>query len=184
MTAPLPFLASERLLLRPLCPEDADGAYPRWLNDQEVCAGNAHGLFPYSRDDARAFIAQASGPDRLVLAIVLKDGQRHIGNLALQQIHRIYRSAEFAILLGERDCHGQGYAAEAGRLLLRHGFQRLNLHRIGCGTFAGNQGMIRLAAALGMVEEGRRREAAFVAGHHQDILEFGVLRQEFLHRYP
>lgn len=184
MTDPIPFLTSQRLILRALQEADADGPYPKWLNDQAVCAGNSHGLFPYSREAARAFIAGNSGPDRLTLAIVLKENQRHIGNISLQAIHRVYRSAEFAILLGESDCWGQGYGAEAGLLILRHGFTRLNLHRVACGTFVSNCGMISLAQALGMREEGRRRQAAFVGGNYEDIVEFGVLRDEFLSRFP
>ena len=175
-----PLIEGERLVLRGLQPQDADGPYPDWLNDARVCAGNSHGLFPYSREAARAFIADSAGRrDSLTLAIELREGGRHIGNIALQGIHPIYRKAEFAILLGEADTWGQGYGKEAGLLLCRHGFDQLNLHRIECGTFASNQGMRRLALALGMQEEGRRREAAFIAGHYEDIIEFGMTRNEF-----
>lgn len=178
------FLVGERLVLRPLREADADGSYPEWLNDQRVCAGNSHGLFPYSREEARSFIAGAGGPGQLVLAIGLREDGRHIGNIALQRIHPTYRSAEFAILLGEMDCWGKGYAQEAGRLLIQHSFLRLNLHRVHCATFASNTGMIRLAQSLAMVEEGRRREAAFAAGKYEDVIEFGVLREDFLNRFP
>jgi ribosomal-protein-alanine N-acetyltransferase len=39
--------------------------------------------------------------------------------------------------------------------------------------------MKKLAAALGMKEEGRRREAAFKHAKYIDIIEFGVLREEY-----
>lgn len=179
---PLTLLQGERLRLRPLSEADADGDYPAWLNDQATNSGNTHGVFPYSREEARRYIAASHGrQDALILAIELLDS-RHIGNIALQAIHPIHRRAEFAILLGDAACRGQGYGLEAGRLLCRHGFQRLNLQRIECGTFAGNLAMQRLALALGMSEEGRRREAAFVAGNYQDIVEFGMTRNDFLNQ--
>lgn len=181
----IPFLSGPRLILRDLTTADAEGPYPSWLNDPVVCRGNSHGTFPYSREAARAYIAQAQNRrDALILAIELKDGQRHIGNIALQSIHPIYRSADFAILLGEADCQGQGYGKEAGLLLCRHGFNELNLHRIACGTFSSNTAMQKLALALGMREEGRRREAAYTGGQYLDIVEYGMTHRDFLAIFP
>lgn len=176
----LPLLEGSRLYLRALVAEDADGDYPDWLNDQQVSAGNSHGVFPYSPEAARQFIKQtATSRDALTLAIVLKDENRHIGNIALQSIQSIYRSAELSILIGAHIAWGKGYGLEAARMLCAHGFARLNLHRIGCGTFSDNTAMQRLALALGMRKEGERREAAFKNGRFVNIVEFGMLRDEF-----
>jgi len=182
MTAP--FLEGKRLYLRGLSLEDAEGAYPEWLNDEEVCRGNGHHLFPYGREQAREFI-RGTWNDRsaVTLAMVLREGHRHIGNVALQGIHQIHRTAEFAILLGDRESWGQGYGREAGLLLCRHGFRALQLHRVGCGTFADNEGMRGLARALGMKEEGRRRQAVWKDGRYVDVVEFGVLAEEFFERF-
>lgn len=182
-TSALPFLRGSRIVLRPLTADDADGRYPQWLNDPEVCAGNSHFVQPYSRDQARAFIAQSQDPLRdLVLAVVVTEGMVHIGNVSLSRIHAIYRRAEFSILIGERSHWGAGYGEEAGELLFRHGFTAMNLHRIECGTFGHNVAMQRLAASLGMKQEGVRRQAAFKDGTYVDVLEFGVLRDEFFAR--
>lgn len=179
--ATLPFLEGRRLVLRPLTAADADGSYPRWLNDAEVCAGNSHHVQPYTREQARAYIAQSQDPLRdLVLAVVVKEDAVHIGNVSLGRIHPVYRRGEFSILIGERSHWGQGYGTEAGQLLLQHGFTALNLHRIECGTFAPNAAMRRLAEDLGMKEEGIRRQAAFKNGTYVDVVEFGVLQHEFL----
>lgn len=159
---------------------DADGAYPGWLNDAEVCRGNSHHVFPYTREGALAYIRQAAQTrDSLILAVILRDGHRHIGNIALQDIHPLNRSAELAILIGERDVWGSGFAHEAAELIVAHGFTELNLERIECGTFSGNTAMQKLALRLGMKEEGRRRRAAYKNGRYQDVVEFGLLRAEF-----
>jgi RimJ/RimL family protein N-acetyltransferase len=42
--------------------------------------------------------------------------------------------------------------------------------------------MQRLANQLGMVEEGRRRHHLFLEGQWVDMLEYGVLKDEFLER--
>jgi len=174
------FLEGSRLYLRPLSEDDADGPYPAWLNDAAVCMGNSHHRFPYSKQLALEYIQQSTRTnDDLVLAVVLKEGDQHIGNVALQRLHPVYRSAEFSILLGERSHWGKGYGMEAGRLLITHGFKALNLRRIACATFETNLAMKKLALALGMRKEGVRREAAYKDGKYVDIVEFGLLREEY-----
>jgi [ribosomal protein S5]-alanine N-acetyltransferase len=178
--ASLSFLNGSRVYLRALLESDADGAYVGWFNDAEVCRGNSHHVFPYTREGALAYIKHAGQTrDSLILAVVVREGHRHIGNIALQNIHAVNRSAELSVVIGERDVWGEGYAHEAAALIVAHGFAALNLERIGCGTFAGNAAMQKLALRLGMKEEGRRRRAAFKDGRYQDVVEFGLLRDEF-----
>lgn len=181
MEAPHPtFLDGDLIRLRPLRESDASGPYPGWLNSREATAGNSHGCYPYTMEAALSYIRGLQGrTDCVVLAIEEKQDERHVGNISLQSIHPVNRSAELAILLGEEDIRGRGLGTEACRLMIRHGFLRLNLHRIHCGTFSTNEGMIRVARKLGMTQEGIRREAAFKEGAYVDVIEFGLLRAEF-----
>ncbi len=174
------FLVGERIALRALESADADGPYPSWFNDAEVVRSNSHGVFPYDRELALAYVASVRGSrSELVLAIEMLADRKHVGNVALQSIHPIYRSAELSLVIGERDAWGKGIGEEASRLIVRHGFAALGLHRVGCGTLADNEGMKRLALKLGMREEGRRRHAAWKRGAWIDIVEYGILADEF-----
>lgn len=176
-----PFLIGKNIYLRALEENDLEGNYVAWLNNADVCRYNSHHVFPYTRDAAKAYIQGAStSRTMLVLAIVLKNKDRHIGNISLQNINHINRSAEFAILVGEKDCWGKGYSKEAAQLVIEHGLNELNLNRIYCGTMADNAPMQKLAKYLGMKEEGRRRSAAFKSGKFIDVIEFGILMDEFL----
>lgn len=176
------FLEGKRLYLRGLEESDANGNYPLWLNSESVCKGNSHHVYPYSREDAVLYIRSVQGSrSNLVLAIVLKS-QQHIGNIALQSINHVNRSAELSILVGEMDAWGQGYAKEAASLICYHGFASLNLHRISCGTFATNIGMQKVAESLGMSKEGVRRKMIYKNGDYHDVFEYGVLRDEFLEK--
>ena len=175
-----PFLQGERVYLRALERSDLTERYLQWFNDAEVCAQNGHHRFPNSGALMETYLREViSGPSDLVLAIIDAGTDEHIGNIALQGIDSVARSAEYAIIVGQKDHWGGGYAAEASRLLLRHGFEELNLHRIYLGTPVGNDAMQRLAEALGMRQEGRRREAFFKAGAYHDVLEYGILASEF-----
>ncbi len=174
-----PFLTTARTYLRNLQESDASGTYSEWFNDEEVCRWNSHHRFPMSVEDVRQYAAESSSArDRVVFAVIATDTDRHIGNISLQSIDYINRSAEFAIVFGERDYWGKGLASEASRVVVAHGFSELNLNRIYCGTPEGNAGMIRLAAALGMKEEGRSRQAFFKAGQYHDVIHYGLLSNE------
>lgn len=180
----IPFLVGPAVYLRPLAASDIDGGYLRWFNDPEVCAGNKHHRLPFTRAEAEAYIASSQRFDaELVLAIVRGKDHRHIGNIALQKIDRVTRMAELAIVIGDRESWGLGYSKEAARLLFDHAFFELNLNRVHCGTFETNQPMRRLASYLGMQEEGCRREHAFKGDRYLSLIEYGVLRSEYIAKF-
>lgn len=174
------FLAGERIYLRKLSRNDVCGNYSRWFNDPEVCRYNAHHRFPYGEEDLLSYVESLQGDSgKLVLAVVQSEDDAHVGNISLQSIDFIEQSAEFAIVLGEKSCWGKGYSKEAARLIIDHGFSMLNLHRIYCGTSSENIPMQKLALAMGFSLEGRRREALYKSGQFWDILEYGLLRNEW-----
>ncbi|MDD3342349.1 MAG: GNAT family protein [Sulfurospirillaceae bacterium] len=169
-------LAGEHLYLRPLHVNDAERNYPSWLNDYEVCRYNSHGDTLYTKEMALSYIQNVqNNPTCKVFAICDKASDKHIGNIALQAISTKNQSAEFAILLGDKAFWGKGLSKEAGKLLLKYGFEILKLHRIYCGTSEANTPMQRLALSLGMKLEGRRKEALFKDGTFYDILEYGIV---------
>lgn len=163
---------------RPLSASDLDGPYPGWFEDQDVCRYNSHGKFFKTRDHFSQYVRELDREDRVVWALChVEDG--HIGNVTLQGISFIDRTAEFAIIIGDRRHWGRGVGVEAGRALLKHGFDKLGLEKIHCGTAATNEGMKALARALGMKLEGTRRKHLFLEGGRVDMLEYGVFREEF-----
>lgn len=58
-------------------------------------------------------------------------------------------------------------------------FRRMDLE-----TWSGNAGMMRLAETLGFTLEARHRKARQVGGLDYDSLGYGVLREEWIARYP
>ena len=177
------FLQARRIALRALEPQDLTDRYLQWLNDERVCAGNGHAVFPNTRRKMRDYFkATRNSRNEIVLAIVTRQGGRHIGNVSLIDIDWVSRSAAFAILVGDLKWWGKGIGIEAGKLVMDYAFTRLNLHRVHCGTLENNVGMQKLAAHLHMRKEGRRREAIFKTGKYIDILEYGVLKREYMAR--
>lgn len=164
--------------VRSLRESDLNGPYQSWFENQEVCKYNAHGKFFKNADWFRIFYSNLNQEDQVVWAIChQEDG--HIGNVSLQNISFINRNAEFAILIGNSNHWRKAVGLSASLTLLSHGFDKLNLERIYCGTAATNIGMQKLSLQMGMVEEGRRRKHLFLDGHWEDLVEYGLLRQDF-----
>jgi len=169
---------NEDYYVRQLKESDVDGAYPAWFDDQEVCQYNSHGKFFKTRSHFLKYIDELNNENCIVWAIChVIDG--HIGNVSLQEISLINRTAEFAILLGDKKHWGKGVGLQVGRKILAHGFNKLNLERIYCGTATTNEGMKKLAISLGMVHEGTRRLHLFLESNRVDMMEYGILKAEF-----
>jgi len=188
---------TDRFYVRPLNEQDLAGNYRSWFHDQEVTKHNSHGLFPYTKTAMKQFFEQLESGPNIVWAVMIprdsllkKDdcqtgycrdgmGDIHIGNVTLQSINWINRSAEFACVFGEKEYWGKGYGTEAAALIYDHGFKKLNLHRIWTGTADTNEGMKGIARKLGMIEEGRFRNGTFLNGKYEDVVAYGILDFEW-----
>lgn len=167
-------LEGKRVYLRPLELQDANGNYPNWLNDKEVCKYNSHGDTLYTKQMALEYIKSVqNNPTAQVFAVCLNDTDTHIGNISLQQITQ--KDAEFAILMGEKTYWGQGYASEAGKLLIEYGLTTLNLQRIYCGTSEANTPMQRLATVLGMKLYNKEKKALQKNNQLFDIFKYELV---------
>ncbi|MCL2740967.1 MAG: GNAT family N-acetyltransferase [Oscillospiraceae bacterium] len=177
------FIDCGDVYLRMLEREDADGNYLHWFDDEEVCRHNSHHRFPLGRDSLIAYASEsAADRSRLVMAIVHRVEDVHIGNVSLQGIDYVSRSAELAIIIGEKDYWGKGYGRKASQYMVDHAFDSLNLRRVHCGTLEDNLGMQRICAALGFSKEGVRRKAEYKGGSYLDVIEYGLLREEWVSR--
>lgn len=175
-----PFLTADHVYLRTITKDDLTERYRDWFNDPDACAWNSHYRFPNYDEDMRAYYESTiKSRSNLILAICDKETDAHIGNVSLQDIDHLNRSAEFAIMIGEKAFWGKGIGKEAMKLIVGHGFRELNLHRIMLGTAEDNVGMQKLALALGFMEEGRSREAMWKGGKWKSLVHYGLLESEW-----
>jgi RimJ/RimL family protein N-acetyltransferase len=186
--------SDKELSLIPFTEKDShDETYRSWFNDVKVTKYNSHGLFPLTDEKFEAFV-KGLHKEHIVFKIVITkqldsttDGTGSkgmakkiwIGNCSLQSFNWINRSAEFAIVIGDTNFWNKGYAKRALKLLLYHGFNKLNLHRIWTGTTANNIGMQMAAKGLGMRFEGQSIDGVFLDGRYVDVFHYGILKEAF-----
>ena len=177
----VPFILGEKVYLRPLEKKDLNERYLSWLNDPEVTRYLETGIFPSTMDQLEKYYQQVSGSSsQVILAIIDKDSDEHIGNVKLGPINWVHRKAAFGIMIGEKKFWAKGFGTEATRLIIEYGFFRLNLHRIYLGVFAEHKGAIRSYEKVGFKIEGCMREDLFQDGQYKDHLWMGLLRSEYV----
>lgn len=172
------FYDGERIYLRPL--EMGDEPLLReWRNDPRNWRTLARAR-PMNELREREYIEKMyTSNEDVALGIVVKDLDRLIGSVGLHGITLPDRSACFSILIGDVDCQSLGYGTEATELMLKLGFEEINLNRIELDVLASNARAIRAYEKAGFVPEGRLREAIFRGGRFVDLLRYAVLRWEW-----
>jgi RimJ/RimL family protein N-acetyltransferase len=172
----------KRIRLRAVEREDA-GRFHEWVNDPEVTRGLVLHI-PMSMRDEMDWFEGLTKRDltQRPLSIDIRKGKawKLIGNCGVFGIEWENRSAELGIMIGEKSEWNKGYGAEAMMLLLRHGFETLNLNRIALRVYAENVRAVRSYEKAGFVLEGRMREAVYKHGKYDDVLIMSVLRSEWL----
>jgi len=175
----LPTLETTRLRLRPYSEADIAELLPL-IGTREVAATTGRIAHPYTEQDGRDFLALTQDPGKIWLAITLRSDGRQIGGVGLR-VDDQQQHAELGYWLGV-PYWGKGYATEAAREMLRHGFHTLNLHRIFASHFKHNPPSGRILSKLGMRHEGCQREHFRKWDQFVDLELYGILREEWQSR--
>ncbi len=153
-----------------------------WLNDPEVRKYLSMNL-PLSQANEDGWFENMlhRPPEEQPFAIEIRDGDdwRLIGNCGFFEIDWRVRSTEVGIMIGEKNYWNKGYGTETMRLLLKIGFETLNLNRIFLRVDAANVGGIRAYEKAGYHHEGRLRQGTYRDGIYEDFLLMSVLRSEW-----
>ena len=175
------FLVGKYVYLRPLEKEDIDLGYYKWINDAEICKFNSHYRFPYSKEELENFINSSSkSKEKIVFAVISNKGGQYAGNASLQEINYINRSAEIASIIGIKGHEGLACTLDAYQLLIDHAFNNLNLNRVHGGTLSGHIVGQKIMELLNFTQEGTRRQAVYKNNQYYDIIEYGLLKEEWL----
>lgn len=173
------FLEGERIYLRGVTLDDVNEQYQRWMNDVSVNQYLESRFYPHTIETIKNYVCNMQGNDGTAFfAIVLKDGNQHIGNIKLGPINTIHHFADIGILIGEKNCWGKGYATEAIRLIVKYAFDVLNLHKVTAGCYASNKGSLKAFTKAGFSREGVRRNHCYSDGKYVDDIILGLINEK------
>lgn len=128
----------ERIYLQHLSEANATEEYSAWLNDPEV------NFFLETRQaslqDLRDYIqTKNNDPQAELLGVFDRKTDTHIGNVKLEPIDRVQKTAVFGIVIGNKQYWGHGIGTETVKLTLDYAFTILGLDEVQLGVIAENQ---------------------------------------------
>jgi 8-oxo-dGTP diphosphatase len=174
-------LATDRLVLRPLVPEDADALH-RLVNDWEVARNLAVVPFPYPRklaDDwiqsTRRSLAEGSGYQ---LAITGREGDQEtmVGVVGLR-VDTGQRCGRLGYRVGRR-FWGHGVATEAAGRLARWALANLDLDRLEAGVITDNPASAAVLRRIGFRDTGEGTDEFLARGGEHAVWRFEATRDD------
>lgn len=173
-----PYIQGNRIHLREVRLIDVNEGYCRWMNDPEVTRYTESRFSSFDIDSLAENVRQKlEDRNSMFLAIVREDTEQHIGNIKLGPIDWMHRLADIGVMIGDKECWGNGYATEAISLVVQFAFQELNLHKLTAGFYAANRGSERAFLKNGFVVEGIRKRHRLCEGNYMDTVILGLLNE-------
>ncbi|MET3207309.1 UNVERIFIED_CONTAM: RimJ/RimL family protein N-acetyltransferase [Paenibacillus sp. PvR008] len=175
-------LEGSRVYLRPIHVEDTELYYNTLFGqDMRRLTGTQRS---FTKDQIGRYI-ESKGQDTssLLLLIALQEDDCIIGDIALQDMDSLNRSANIRIAINEQGNMGKGYGTEALVLMLDYGFGICNLHRIELNVYDFNERAIRCYEKIGFQREGVQRDALFYNHQYHDSILMSMLSSEYRARY-
>lgn len=156
--------------------------FVRWFNDPEV-RRNLQLIvplgLPQEEEWFKGILQRPVEEQPLVIEIHQEGTWLPVGNAGFFSIRNSDRAAEIGISIGEKTCWDKGYGSEAVRLLLKFGFNELNLNRIFLRVYETNLRGIRSYEKAGFKVDGRLRQDRFMDGKYIDVFIMSVLKSEW-----
>ena len=171
-------LANELIMMRSF--EPADVVPVLALASAREIAENTFVPHPYSQDAAEEFVnrvrEQWSSDEAYVFAILDRSSDAFVGAMGIHPEGK-HNSAKVGFWIG-KPFWGRGLATSALGLLIRFGFEQLNLNRIEAGHLVHNAASGRVMQKADMRYEGIRRQALLHRNQYKDVVWYAILRED------
>ena len=109
--------------------------------------------------------------------VIEYQGER-AGDCSIVDIDSDFYRGEIGISV-HPEMHNQGIGSKTVQLLLKYGFETLNLHCIRGGYLEGNEASRRIMEKAGMKEEGTKRDYKLVQREWKDVIYMSILESEY-----
>lgn len=172
-------IMESRIYLRALEPDDYITTF-EWRKDEEIQNMVGGPKYFVSKEKERQWVLNTiTDSNRIVLGICLKNNNKLIGTINIQEIDWINRSARVPIIIGDKAEWGKGFAVEARFMALKFAFEERGMHRIWALVLENNIASLKLHGRCGFVQEGILRDSVFKNGKFHNQLYLGLIREDF-----
>ncbi|MBI5223484.1 GNAT family N-acetyltransferase [Candidatus Micrarchaeota archaeon] len=174
-------MESGEIYLCYLKPEQVTSQYVEWLNDKTINQYlEVRFAGPHTKESTIEFVKNMyEDPDNHLFAIMLKNGDRHIGNIKVGPVNKHHNFAEVGILIGERGVWGKGYGTAAITMATQYAFEKLNIHKLIAGFYEPNIGSRKAFEKAGYKIEGNVKQKFLHNGTYVDDLICGKINEKW-----
>ncbi|MHA1355432.1 MAG: GNAT family N-acetyltransferase, partial [Candidatus Heimdallarchaeota archaeon] len=92
----------------------------------------------------------------------------------------IVKTCELGIAIHAEKNWGKGYGTDTMRVLLKFGFDYLNMNRIELRVFEFNERGIKTYEKVGFTQVGRKRQGHYKNGSYYDVILMDILKEEWV----
>lgn len=174
--------------LAPIDPENDADVEARWTHDADYLrmlgVEPSRPLSPYQIKQKYENIEKKMDESKNLFYFNVRkqEDNRLVGFTKIYSVAWTHGSGFVQLGIGAPADRGLGYGNDALRLLLRYAFEELNLFRLTAFVPGYNHSAIGFFEKSGFMEEVRRRQALNRDGHRFDIIDFGLLVDEWRSR--
>ena len=166
--------------LRGIEREDFTKGLYKWANDQEVTNYMITGLKPSIKDNmVDLYERTRNSGEEVVFSIVEKENDGLIGLVGLYRIDTQIRSAEFRIIIGEKEYWGKGIGTECCKKIIDYGFESLNLNKVWLGVNEENVGGMKSYRKAGFSIEGILKDEVYRNGRYYGVVRMSILKRSW-----
>jgi ribosomal-protein-alanine N-acetyltransferase len=165
-----------RVHLRPLGAPDRDAFLEAVGRSRGLHGPWAHP--PRTASAYSAYLRTHRPPAHAALVVIRNADESLVGQYAISQIFQGNFKSAYLGYYAFEPLAGHGYMSDGMRLVFRHAFDTLGLHRLQANVQPGNDRSIAVLRATGWREEGYARRYLKVGGRWRDHLMFAILAEE------
>ena len=172
------FMDGEKIYLRPINLNDID-LFCDCINSLDI-RHTFFTSFPTNHSRQEELLKNLyKEKDYIPFAIVVKETDEAVGVTAFHRMDMVSRAAIFSIIITDSKNWGKGYGSEATKLMVKYGFDVLNLNRIQLHVFGENDRGVKAYEKAGFVKEGLLGEAMYHNNQYCDFYVMGLLRKDY-----
>lgn len=171
---------TERLILRPYIPEDAQAMFENWACSEEVTqylTWPPHSSVEVTHALLEAWVEKYRDPSVYHWGITRKGSDCVIGDISVVHMNEKAAAAELGWCLGQA-FWGQGILPEAALAVRDYLFDRVGFHRVEARHDRNNPKSGRVMQKIGMCYEGTKRASDVNNQGICDMVQYAILRED------
>ena len=180
-----PYVKGSLIYLRHPSEEDVCGRWHEWFSDHDTVHFARLHYWPNSYENQLSFYESVKNDkNRLVLSIIDKSNDKHIGVCSLSNIDWRSRHCGMSYIIGEPEYRVGNYSFECASLLIKIAFLKLNMRMIISDYVSCHEASEKIIKVLRFKEAGRVPKQCFIDGNYFDNITIYLTKEDWVERNP